>query len=96
MNYIYGLQIKLDKTVTERPELGLYTDTTGSYFRWSELPFSGVANTWLPGVIREIGPIAKKGNFRTGGGMVSAEGFSVTIFNNNQFSLKIEELEISL
>jgi hypothetical protein len=96
MNYIYALEIKLNRVVTERPELGLYTVSGGSFFRWCEFPLAGVADTWLPGVISEIGNITKRGSFNTGGGMVSAEGFNVRIFNNNQFSLKLEELDISL
>lgn len=96
MNYIYGIRIKLDKTIQSRAELGLYAETGGSELRWSELPLVGVEKAYKAGIIKEIGEIAKKGDFTIGGGMVSGEGFSVTLDNDNQLSLKLEELGISL
>ena len=95
-NKVYIVKIYLDKEYTQRADLGLYTADGKSTFRWSELPLSGITEAYNSEIIKAIDPITKKGSFLTGGGLVSGEGFRITVWNNNQFSLKLQELDISL
>lgn len=96
MNSVFAIRVKCDKTIPAKADLGLYAVAGGSEFRWSECKLTNTVDTWKDGFISVISEIAKKGNFQTGGGMVYAEGFSVTAYNNSQLTIKLEELGISL
>lgn len=95
-NKIQAIKIHLNKQVSQRFDLGIYTDINGSYLRWCEAPLLGVSDRWTHGVLYSISSFSKRGSFKTGGGSVSADGFTVKIFNNNQLSLKLDELGIYL
>ena len=92
MNSVFAIRVKCDKTIAAKADLGLYAVAGGSEFRWSECKLTNTVDTWKDGFISVISEISKKGNFQTGGGMVSAEGFSVTAYNNSQLIIKLEEL----
>jgi len=96
MNYIAAVKIHLNSTQVQRDDLGLYNIGGSSFLMWSELPLTGVTDTWKYGIISEIGISVESGDFKTGGGVVSAQSFDLTVYNNTQMSLKLDELGIKL
>ena len=96
MNYVAAVKIHLNSTQAQKDDLGLYNISGSSFLMWSELPLTGVTDTWKSGIISEIGMSVESGDFKTGGGVVSAQSFNLTVYNNTQMSLKLDELGIKL
>jgi hypothetical protein len=97
MNYIYAVKISLGyKVETDHSEIGLYTIGNKSYFMWSEAPLYNTVDTWCSDMIYNIGSLSRDADFSVGGGSTSAAGFSVSVFNHQQFCHMLDEMGISL
>jgi len=85
---IYAVRIKLAKLTTERPDIGLYTNssTNLSEFRWSEQPVTDTSTVWKSGIIAEdgIGDSTMSADFVSGGNVADFDGYNITVVNTAQ------------
>ena len=94
------VKIILNNRYVEHHEIGLYTPSDASRMselRWCKSPVFNTEESYLPHIIKSVSPISQKANLmRFGGGVMSDTSFDVTVYNNDQLSLKLEELNIKL
>lgn len=98
-NIIQAVEILVDKPMTSRPELGLYSVSGGNAeLRWTEAPLTGTTKAYAENILLKngIGEIKESGNFENGGSPVQINNVTISIKNTNQFLLRLKRLSIHL
>lgn len=98
-NIIQAVEILVDKLMTSRPELGLYSVSGGNAeLRWTEAPLTGTTKAYAENILLKngIGEIKESGNFENGGSPVQINNVTISIKNTNQFLLRLKKLSIHL
>jgi hypothetical protein len=99
---VQAVRIKIEPVVSAlvtHAELGVFVNGDDTQeIRWSEVPLVGVSETWTSGVIAKngIGDVEHKGDTRKGGSPEEHSGFDLKVLNNNQLTLRLKELGISV
>ncbi len=98
MKLAFGIKITLLDEVISSPSIGLYNDSTNSYFRWITQTATNTTDTWLSGILLRdwINSISKSVDVRRMGNVARISGGSINIGNELKFWKTIEDLGINL